>query len=200
MSVEQQNEEYLNVEVKFALTMHFDILKKFDNDEEFKNLEIEERYNSIVQMEEYKEFFSKYPLVCRYMVQLQIFNPRAFKKYLRYLNTVKPTEQERVECMGSSDIVNKEKQLLWQNKVYAQYVKFLYLETNNTHNVQEARRQYQIALDALNKDTKFMFKMYKEGLKKAEEKKTKNASELREELRKSFKEEVKKSELDNKPL
>jgi len=197
MSVEKQNEEYLNVEVKFALTMHFDILKKFDNDEEFKNLDIEERYNSIVKMEEYKEFFSKYPLVCRYMVQLQIFNPRAFKKYLRYLNTVKPTEKERVECMGNSDIVNKEKQLLWQNKVYAQYVKFLYLETNNTHNVQEARRQYQIALDALNSDTKFMFKMYKEGLKKAEEKKTKNASELREELRKSFSEDVKNSETNN---
>jgi len=186
-NVTKQNEEFLNNEIKFALDMYYDILNRLSTNESFRNLGIDKRMEKVLENIDYKEFNTKYPIVCKLLVQTQQFNPRAFKKYLIHYNTIKPTKEERAECIG-----NPKKQLLWRNQIDAYYYKHLYIEQSNSHNMQEANRQYNIALENLNKDTEDFFKKYEEELKKMSEKKSKNVKELRDELKKSLNKSINK--------
>jgi hypothetical protein len=180
-SVKKQNEEYINKEVKFGLDFYYDVLNNLRTNETFRNLDISKRMDKMLENPDYKEFNMKYPIISKLLVQAEQFHPKAFKKYLIHLNTIKPTKEERAECLG-----NPKKQMLWKNQIDAYYYKMLYLEQSNTHNMQEANRQYNFALENLNKETEQFFKIYEEEVKKRDQKKSKNVNELREELKASL--------------
>lgn len=171
------SKEVLHKEVKLGLELYQEVLKLPNT---LKDDEIMKRI--IDTNDVYKTFFQKYPIVARYAVSLKAFNPKAFKEYLLYLEKVKPSDKERAECGN-----DQEKQMLWQNKVYAQYVKFLYRYTAKTHNTNDANEMYRIALENLNKDTKQFFKVFNESQKELEDKKKNNTKTLREEMKAKLK-------------
>jgi len=147
-----------------------------------KEMKDEDILKKINNTEDYKYFCKAYPLIIKYMVQLRTFDPRAFKQYLEYSSKLRPTAEERAECMN-----NPLKKELWENKHRAMYVKYLYKIRDKTHNINNQRRIYNETLDILNQETEEFFKLYNKELKIQKEKKTKNINEMREELISQYK-------------
>jgi len=181
-TTESENELFIQKEVKFATEMNYKILNKAATNKEYREMETEKRVRLIAKDEYYSEFFSKYPIVCRLMIQMEEFSPIAFRKYIVLLNTKRPTEKERVEALGSP-----EKQWLWKNTLEAEYCKMLYMERSKDTNPETIEAYYNATLESLNSDTRKMFALYNEELEKAKKKKENNTNVLREELRNSLK-------------
>jgi hypothetical protein len=164
-------------EVKAAKDILYYVNNRLKTDKDFFKLDIEERYKDVSSMPEYKQFALTFPIVSRYIIQLGQFSSKIFVKYLTHLNKVKPTAEERAQCVNDN-----EEQMMWLNKQRALYVKWLYAEKSRSHDSNESNKIYQETLNLLNEDTKKMFKILKEEKQKLKEKESEYMAELREKV------------------
>ena len=125
-----------------------DEMPKLNN---FHSMTVEDRIKHLMEKEEYTKFCRAYIIVVRYMVQFHTFKVKPFKKYIKHLMTVRPTEEEKKEMIGSPI-----KKFTWLNKQKAMYAKWMYMETDTSHNMKEANKLYHEVLDSLNKDSERM--------------------------------------------
>lgn len=171
----------LDETVKLACNVFRYILDELPKIKNFDRMTSEEHYFFVCNKEEYKKFCNAYPIVVRYMVQYKTFRVKAFKKYVKHLLKTKPTESEKKEMIG-----NPNAKFYWLNKQKALYAKYLYLESSNTHNMDDANKVYNETLNALNNDSDLLYRSY-EKIKNDEENKTKEMAEImREELLKDI--------------
>lgn len=136
-------------EIKAGKDILYYVNNRLKTDPEFFKLDSEVRYNEVSSMTEYKQFVQAFPIVSRYIIQMGVFSSKVFDKYLTHLNKIKPTTEERAQCIN-----NNEEQMLWLNKQRALYVKWLHMEKTRNHNVHEANEVYTNTLNLLNQDTK----------------------------------------------
>lgn len=171
------NQEYIKLDIE-------DRLKLFQNTEQYidffklNELNTEDRIKILSNIEKYRDFTRKFPIVTRYLIQLGMFSSKAFKKYLKHLNNIRPTPEERDECKESH-----EKQCLWFNKHKAYYIKWLWEDKQKSKNQIELNKIYRESLEELNKDTRTFFKLIEIEKEKLKNKKNQNLNELKNELK-----------------
>jgi hypothetical protein len=113
----------------------------------------------------HNNFTMSFPIVLRYMIQLQSYSKKAFVKFVNKLQN-NPYRSELEYCERQAD-----------------YVKYLFMELNSSHNMQEAQKTWQVTYDMLAKEVQ-MFKDAEETIKQKLEKNDKQSSlEKRSELK-----------------
>lgn len=139
-----------------------DIKERLKN-EEFKVLDAEKKLE--YYQKKYNDFTMTFPIVLRYMVQLNSYKKKAFEKFLKKLRA-NPYRSELEYCERQAD-----------------YVKYLFMETTNTHNMKEAQNIWKETYDMLAKEVE-IFKKASEKIKRKKEKNNKrNNIEKRQELK-----------------
>ena len=143
------------------------IFKDYKNritDENFKILTPEERLS--FYQKKYSEFTMSFPIVIRYLIQFGMYKQKAFSKYIKKLQN-KPYKSEQEYCERQAD-----------------YVKFLYMETNKHYNQTDIKELWTEVYNSLIKEVE-LFKQAEETVKQRHEKNnTVNADERRKELMK----------------
>lgn len=131
-------------------------------DENFKTLTPEERLS--FYQKKYSEFTMSFPIVIRYLIQFGMYKQKAFSKYIKKLHN-KPYKSEQEYCERQAD-----------------YVKFLYMETNKHYNQTDIKDLWTEVYNSLIKEVE-LFKQAEETVKQRHEKNNViNAEERRKEL------------------
>lgn len=143
-----------------------DFKKRSKSDVKFNELNIDEKLD--YYQKRYHSFTVTFPIVLRYMIQLGQYSTKAFRKYVKRMQT-NPYRSELEYCERQAD-----------------YVKYLFMECSNSHNVQDAQKIWQNAYDLLAKEVE----IFKQAEEKVKEKIGKNNSlnniEKREELKRAL--------------
>ena len=112
-----------------------------------------------------EKFALTFPIVLRYMVQLNQYNKKAFERFIKKM-TNRPYRTELEYCERQAD-----------------YVKYLYMEQNIHYKIKDAQTIWQQSYDMLANEVK-LFKEANEIIKKKlEDNNSKNCIEKREELK-----------------
>jgi hypothetical protein len=151
--------------VKDAKMIYADYKVRIVSDDMFKKLNIEEKLD--YYQRQYHDFTMTFPIVLRYMIQLDQYSTKAFVRFVKRLQK-KPYKSELEYCERQAD-----------------YVKFLHLELSNKHDDKEmAQKVWKQTYDMLVAEIK-MFKEANEKVKlKTEKNNNQNNIEKREELKK----------------
>ena len=152
------------------------------NNKEYSELKQEHRIIHIQKCDEYKEFCSSFPVVSKYAIAYGIYSTKAFKRYIKYKFTKKPTKEERNELLN-----NPCGQKMWSNHFYATYIKWVHADKKPHCPQNELDNVYKQTLDLLNEETKKFFDTYDKELEKFDQEKEKLNIERREDLKKMFK-------------
>lgn len=162
----QTAEEYIESALKEADTIYRKLAAEVERNPGFKNLPDEEKISWVLK--EHKEFQMEFPIVCRYMICLGSYHPKAFTMYL---------EKTR-KCLAA-DVDKREegyREDQWCRR-QADYVKYLYAamkgidKFNRNLCTQGAKDIWTHTYEGLVKE----FKDFRDLHKKAEEKvKTRN--------------------------
>jgi hypothetical protein len=147
-----------------AAAIYADFKHRLYKDDSFKELGDDDRLDFFQRR--YAKFAKTFPIVIRYMVQLRRFSTRAFKKFIEIMKK-KPYRSEDEFCKRQAD-----------------YVKLLYMETTNTHNVKESQRVWKKTYEMLTEEIKAFKKAEEVVKKRLEESNTINSHERRRELKK----------------
>jgi hypothetical protein len=141
-----------------------DYKKRMKEDSAFKSLNDEDRL--IFYQTNYKEFNMNFPIVIRYMAQLDQFHIKAFEKYVKKMQK-HPYRSEEEYCERQAD-----------------YVKYLYMELSPKYDMKIACEKQKNAAKMLKQEIK-AFKEAEEIVKKKLEKNNEvNSDERRKELKK----------------
>lgn len=95
----QDEKELDDVIIELANKLWRDLKKRIVDDPTFVKKSDSEKVD-IYQKSEFKEFYTKYPIVCRYMVCMGQFSNKAFKRYLlkcKSMSTIKHTDKHDAE-------------------------------------------------------------------------------------------------------
>jgi hypothetical protein len=162
----------IDASIDNAYTIWNDIKNRVKTDEKFIDMKDNDKLE--IYQNKYKDFYSAYPIVCRYMVCLGQYSAKAFKKYLLKCKNITYTIEERKNREFISD--------QWVRR-QADYIRFLWEAYQKQHyNEKEARGIWTHAYKTLNKE----FIDFKSQEKKIENQlnddKLKNKKELMKEL------------------
>lgn len=150
-----------------ANTIYSDFRTKLRMDEQFRALDSVQQLSHI--QKKYPQFAKTFPIVLRYMVQMQKFSSRAFERFIKKMKT-KPYRSEEEFCERQAD-----------------YVKYLFIETSHSHNTEDAKKVWTRTYETLLKEVK-AFKQAEEQIKKKLDKtKQINSKERRHELKQLLK-------------
>jgi hypothetical protein len=116
-----------------------------------------------------EKFAMTFPIVLRYMVQLNQYNRKAFERFIKKL-TSNPYRTEMEYCERQAD-----------------YIKYLYMEQNTHYKIKNAQVIWQQAYDMLAEEVKMFKEADKIVKQKLENSNNKNRLERREELREFLK-------------
>lgn len=180
-SSDKENKVIIDETIKIACNIFRFVLDELPRVKDFDKMDMEQQYNYVYNLEENKKFSNAYPLVVRYMVQYKTFRVKAFKKYIKHLMRIKPTEEEKNNMIGDADA-----KFQWLNKHKAMYVKWLYLESSGNHNMKEANKVYNETLETLNKDSSMLYKSFQKAQNMQNSKNRTVAQLMKEELLKDF--------------
>ena len=102
-----------STDVKFANNLWDDIKRRVKEDPDFVNMEDRKKVE-LYQKGEFKDFYTTYPIVCRYMICMGQFSNKAFKRFLNKCKVMakeaKPGEGEDQWIMRQADYVR----YLWE--------------------------------------------------------------------------------------
>ena len=134
------------------------------NDSSFCDLTPDEKL--AYYQKKYSQFTMSFPIVLRYLIQFGMYKPKAFSRYIKKLQN-KPYKSELEYCERQAD-----------------YVKYLYMETNQHYNQQEIKELWTEVYNSLVKEIE-LFKQAEKTVKEKHEKNNiKNLEERRKELMK----------------
>lgn len=148
----------IEIAIKEASSMWGDLKDRIKTNPEFIELKDEEKVN--IFQKKYKDFYTEFPIVSRYMVCMGQYSNKAFKRYLIKCKSVKPVPpQERVEGYTEDQWVQRQ----------ADYVRYLWESYQTQHfSSSDAQGIWQHAYQTLKKefkDFKDMHKVIEEKLK-----------------------------------
>jgi hypothetical protein len=149
--------------IKDADTIWGNFKERLKVDSEFKNMDPDDQLN--FYQKNYHRFTMAFPIVLRYMIQLQQFNKKAFAKFVKKMMS-NPYRSELEYCERQAD-----------------YVKYLFMELSPSHNMKEAQAIWKKTYDMLAKEVE-VFKKAEENVKeKLEKNNSQNNIEKRNELK-----------------
>jgi hypothetical protein len=134
-------------------------------DPEFRNMKPDDQLD--FYQKNYHKFTMAFPIVLRYMIQLQQFNKKAFAKFVKKMMS-NPYRSELEYCERQAD-----------------YVKYLFTELSPSHNMKEAQAIWKQTYDMLAKEVEVFKKAEEKVKEKLEKNNSQNSIEKRKEL-KSF--------------
>ena len=108
--------------IKNATELWNDIKQRIKRTPEFINMSDNEKIN-IYQKTKFKEFYTSYPIVCRYMICMGQFSVKAFNRFLKKCETMSTLPQKR----GSE--ASEEQWIMRQ----ADYVRYLWESYQKQH-------------------------------------------------------------------
>jgi RNA polymerase-interacting CarD/CdnL/TRCF family regulator len=142
--------------IKNATELWNDIKQRIKRTPEFINMSDSEKIN-IYQKSKFKEFYTSYPIVCRYMICMGQFSVKAFNRFLKKCETMNTFPQKR----GSE--ASEEQWIMRQ----ADYVRYLWESYQKQHfSTVESQNIWKHAYDTLKQE----FKEFKDMHKKVEDK------------------------------
>lgn len=117
----------------------------------------------LAEREDFAQFVQIHPIVYEYIVAEQIFNPNAFKRYIKAAFGAPKSDAEQ-------ELIAKDRRNVYyiKNRQYALYYKYLVQETNPQSSSSEVNRMYDEMVSELNDSTKRMLDQYEEAQKKVE--------------------------------
>lgn len=170
-STSDEKKVYTNVidsSIDKAYEMWNDIKDRVKNDPEFTNMKDSDKLE--IYQNKFKEFYSAYPIVCRYMVCLGQYSAKAFKKYLLKCKNVTHTIEERQNREFMSD--------QWVKR-QADYIRFLWEAYQKQHyKEKDAQGIWQHAYKTLTKE----FSDFKSQEKQIEDRLKKDDNQHKKEL------------------
>jgi hypothetical protein len=136
---------------------------KFSDDDKLK----------IYQNNKFKDFYTSYPIVCRYAICMGQYSGKAFKKFLQKFKIM----QEKTRAS------NKETKMDEWIKCQASYIKFLYQSySRKSNNEKESQMIWQQAYTALKKEFADFEKMHEEIEERLKKEEKYNKAEMLKEL------------------
>ena len=164
--IDEFNKQHVNK--AFAMLKHN--RDKLMNENEYKELDIQERLRYIQTHQDYREFCTLYPVVSKYIIAFGLFSKKAFVKYLDWKARIRPSDELR-----SKLVKNQREQEKFKNKyIYAVYVKYLYKEKMNHSNLVDLNEAYIAIVDNLNTETDKFFDLYDKEKERQDKKKELN--------------------------
>jgi hypothetical protein len=161
--------KYRSSLVDTATLIWKDLRKKFDTNQ-FEEISDEGKIRDISEMN--PDFCREYPIVLKYMVCMKKFSKKAFIRFLdkmeRHPKQVGPNRKQTAEE--------------WWIERRADYVRYLYEETERIRNTKQLQNIWCVARDTIKSDFDTFRKRYETIEKDHEEIKQKNKSELLMEL------------------
>jgi len=117
----------------------------------------------LAEREDFAQFVQIHPIVYEYIVAEQIFNPNAFKRYIKAAFGSPKSDADQ-------ELIAKDRRNVYyiKNRQYALYYKYLVQETNPQSSSSEVNRMYDEMVSELNESTKRMLDQYEEAQKKVE--------------------------------
>lgn len=155
----------INGFVKEANVIYTDVRKRLKTDPAFKDLSFEDRLSYYQKNHAY--FNTKFPIVMRYMIQLGLYHPKPFTRFLKLRDSLGWAGNDEKFCSSR-----------------AKYIKWLYAEKTNTHNEKQLKKIYTDTYESLMKEMTDMKNTRKKEHKKNEEDEKIFATERRDELKK----------------
>src|SRR6476620_735106 len=160
--------------------------------DQYKNMTDDQKIGLIQR--DFKEFYKNFPIVSRYMICLQEFSSKAFKKMLIKCKNTKLPKTMLQDTNGASssksvDSCDKDSNLsksdinqkLWIER-QADYVKFLWEENNTGFKESESESVWKEVYDSLDAEFSQFKKLHEEAERKVKETEKKNKKELLHEL------------------
>lgn len=128
----------------------------------------------VYQDSEYKEFYTEFPIVCRYMICMGQFSNKAFKRFLLKCKSIKPDPIKAREKGYNDD--------QWISR-QADYVRYLWEAYQKQHySASESRNIWQHAYKTLKQEFADFHEMHKEVEEKLKKERKENKTELTKEL------------------
>lgn len=141
-----------------------DLRQRLETDKKFRELDSDSQLD--FYQKNNHEFAMLFPITLRYMVQLRLYNKKAFTRFVKKLNST-PYKSELEYCERQAD-----------------YVKYLFIETSSDHDMNKAQRVWQDTYDMLVSEVEAFKDAEEEIKKRMEAGKNINNAEKREELKK----------------
>lgn len=164
-------DEGLEMAGKIVLHMqtHGDRLSKLDR--------LERKKAIIAEREEFGTFAQIHPVVYEYIVAEQVFDPNAFKRYIKAAFGKPKSDEEQA-------LIAQDRRNVYylKNKQYALYYKYLLQEANPNTRRSEIDKMYDAMVEELNASTKHMLDQYQEAQKNVELRSEQFTQEKRQEL------------------
>lgn len=117
----------------------------------------------LTEREDFSQFVQIHPIVYEYIVAEQIFNPKAFKRYIKAAFGAPKSDADQ-------ELIAKDRRNVYyiKNKQYALYYKYLVQETNPQASSYDINCMYDDMVSELNDSTRRMLDQYEEAQKKVE--------------------------------
>lgn len=149
--------------IEDAEAIWLDFKRRGSSDSKFLAMDIDERLD--YYQRRYHNFAMTFPIVLRYMIQLNQYHKAAFTKYVKKMQN-NPYRSEHEYCERQAD-----------------YVKYLFMRLSPSHNAKEAQAVWQKTRDMLVEE----LEIFKRANEKVKQKLEKNNSQNSEERRKELK-------------
>ena len=152
-----ESKDHIEVSILVATKMWNDIKTRVTNDPKFVELPDNDKV-AIYQNSEYKEFYTEFPIVSRYMVCMGQFSSKALKKYLLKCKNVKHDAVKSREKGYTED--------QWVQR-QADYVRYLWESYQRQHySPSESTNIWQHAYKTLKQEFKDFYAAAKEDKKR----------------------------------
>lgn len=167
------NDEYMDKSLNMANMLWDDIKKRVKDDLKFVDMSDNDKI-AVYQKTEFKDFYTQFPIVCRYMICMGQFSGKAFKRYLIKCKNAKPDNVKMREKNYSED------QWLMRQ---ADYVRYLWESYQKQHFCQvESKNVWQHAYQTLKKEFEDFKNLHSEIENKLKNDEKNNKTELVKEL------------------
>lgn len=154
-----------SVHINKAAELWQDIKKRVNDDPSFASLPDSKKIE-IYQKSEFKDFYTNFPIVCRYMICMGQFSMKAYKRFLKKTQNMLKLQQEQRQNrpLTEKPKTNSEDEWIKRQADYVRYLWEAYQKSN--FSTLEAQRVWQHAYTTLTKE----FSDFKDLHKEIEEK------------------------------
>ena len=161
INIKPSGDDFMDQCMETAEKLWVDLKKRIRETPEFVDVSDEDKLK-IYQNNEFKDYYTSYPIVCRYAICMGQYSGKAFKRFLQKFKIMQ----------NKTRAASKETKMDEWIKCQASYIKFLYQAySRKSHSEREAQMVWQQAYNTLKQEFADFEKMHKdveERLKKEE--------------------------------
>jgi hypothetical protein len=147
----QDFKDVIDISIEVANKLWQDLKKRIADDPKFVKKPDAEKIE-IYQKSEFKEFYTNYPIVCRYMVCMGQFSNKAFKRYLLKCKTMS-SQKDNAKHNSEDEWVQRQ----------ADYIRYLWEAYQKQHfNASDAQEIWKHAYNTLTQEFADFKKLHEE--------------------------------------